>query len=263
MGKGRSTAALAKERVADFRGYRVCTVDAFGVRDLARRDEEFTNFAIHDDFPDLIPEREIWVDRRLFEAEGLFYIADALVRLARRQGGTSEERADEAGLEVERALRRELLGLKYRAGRPHRRVPRRIYAGEYVTLPDPVGPVVVHLVVGELVRGYYKTDYTEGGHGYVYRWVPRGQIWVERDLAPAELPYVVAHEYTELRLMRDEGMEYDPAHAISSKVEFALREGDRLKDRLVPAGRKLTRRDLPRLTSEDYFAAVLRDYKRR
>src|SRR5205823_8211682 len=130
---------------------------------------------------------EIWVDRRLFEAEGLFSIADALVRLARRRAGASAERADAAGLDVERALRQRLLGLKYRAGRPHRRVPRRIYAGRYATLPDALGPIAVHLVAGELVRGYYKTDYTEGGHGYVYPWVPRGQIWVERDLAKAEL----------------------------------------------------------------------------
>src|SRR5438067_959895 len=79
------------------------------------------------------------------------------------------------------------------------------------------------LVDGNMVRSLYKTDYTEGGHGYVYRWVPKQEIWVEKDLDRWELPFIVSHEYLELRLMRDLGIEYDKAHEICSKVEFDLR----------------------------------------
>jgi hypothetical protein len=172
-------------------------------------------------------------------------------------------RAYEAGVALERDLRSRLLGLRYRAGRPHRRVPSRVYAGRYATLPDPEGPIEVRLVDGMVVRALYKTDYTEGGHGYVYGWVPRREIWVERDIAEAELPFMVAHEYTELRLMRDEGMEYDPAHRIASKVEFALREGDRLRDLVAPAGRTLAKSDLPALASAEFFKVVLGRYKGR
>jgi hypothetical protein len=153
--------------------------------------------------------------------------------------------------------------VKYRDGRAHRRVPEAVHAGRYATIPDPLGPVDVRLVDGILVRSLYKTDYTEGGHHYVYRWVPKPEIWVERDIDPAELPFVVAHEYTERRLMRDEGLDYDKAHANCSKVEFALREGDSLRDLVAPRGRPFTRSDLPRLASDDYYRSVLRRYRRR
>src|SRR5262249_29380878 len=103
--------------------------------------------------------------------------------------------------------------------------------------PDPEGPVDVWLVDGNLVRSYYKTDYTEGGHGYVYPWVPRPQIWVEDGVDHREVPFIVCHEYLERRLMRDEGLDYDTAHAICSKAGWARREtgGPAL---LMPAGRR-------------------------
>ena len=87
-------------------------------------------------------------------------------------------------------------------------MPPRIYVEQYITLPDPDGPggeVTVWLVDGAVVRDLYKTDYTEGGHGYVYPWVPKPEIWVEATLERAELPFIVAHEYLERLLMRDAG----------------------------------------------------------
>jgi hypothetical protein len=151
--------------------------------------------------------------------------------------------------------------VKFRDGRPHSRVPRRIYAEPYVTLPDREGPVEVRFVDGNLVRSIYKTDYVEGGHGYVYPWVPRRQIWVEKDLERSEVPYIVGHEYTEFRLMRDKALEYDRAHAISSRVEYALREGGQLLSRLAPGTRRLTMAALPGLTSDAYFDDVLKHHK--
>src|SRR6202011_3256568 len=131
----------------------------------------------------------------------------------------------ETGLGVERALREKLTGLKFRAGKPHKRVPRKLYVEGYITLADLKFPIQVWLVDGNMVRSLYKTDYTEGGHGYVYRWVPKREIWVEKDLDRWELPFILCHEYLELRLMRDKGLAYDKAHEICSKVEFNLRKG--------------------------------------
>lgn len=262
MSKAPPRPGLRKTFIARQRGYSVCTVDAFGVREFTRHDEEFTNFAIHADFPALVPEREIWIDARLFEAEGLFSLANALTRLAAGAKGMDDGRAYAAGLGAERTLRERLLGVKYRAGRPHRRVPARVYAGRFVTIPDPEAAIEVRLVEGNLVRSLYKTDYAEGGHGYVYRWVPKGEIWVEKDIAVPELPFIVAHEYTELRLMRDRGMEYDPAHRIAAKVEFVLREGGRLRDQVASGRRGFSKSDLSHLATAEFFAAVCRDYRR-
>jgi hypothetical protein len=254
-------AGLKKRYVTTLRGYRVVAVDAFGVRNLTRHDEEFTNFAIHTDFPALIPPGEIWIDARLFEAEGLFCLVEAMVHLKKLEEGLPEDQAYQAGVDAERAVREAIVGVKYRGGRPHRRTPAEVYVNHYTTLPDGRGSIEARLVDGGLVRSLYRTDYVEGGHGYVYPWVPKREIWLEQGVALRELPFVLAHEYTELRLMRDEGLEYDPAHAIAAKVEYALREGEALRDLAAAPGRPFRKSDLPALTTDAFFAAVKRKYR--
>ncbi len=260
MSKPKRGAIQSKKEITRLRGYRVFTVDAFEVRCCTRHDEEFTNFAIHSDFPNLIPRGEIWVDQRTFEAEGIFCLVDALVHLKKLEEGLHEDKAYGAGVAAERALREAMTGLTYRGGKPHRRTPAAVYVGEYLSLPDRTGPIAARLVDGGYVRSVYRTDYVEGGHGYVYPWVPRREIWLEHGVAAKELPFVLAHEYTELRLMRDDGLEYDPAHAIAAKVEFALRQGDSLRNLLTAPGRPLTKADLPKLAGEAFYEAVKQRY---
>src|SRR5262249_33238026 len=157
---------LHKRRVLTHAGYTVYSVNAFAVRNVAQPHEEFGNFATREQFPDLIPEGEIWISPKLVTPEGGFFIAHALVRLARSAAGATDK-AEEEGLSVERLLREKINGIEFRDGKPHKHVPREVYLERYITLPDPKGEVEVWLVEGNLVRSYYKTDYTEGGHGYV------------------------------------------------------------------------------------------------
>jgi hypothetical protein len=255
---------LHKRRLFTHDGYTVCAVDPLAVRDRSSTDEEFGNFAVHDEFPRLIPEGEIWVSARAADAEGLLFAANALAQLKARKEGAPEERAYDAGENVERFLRHRLRGAEYRAGRPHKRVPARVYVEPYHTLPDPggPGPVAVWLVDGAVVRDLYKTDYTEGGHGYVYRWVPKGEIWIEANLEKSERPFVVAHESIERRLMRDAGLDYDTAHDICRKLEYTLRECSGPIRLLTPRGR-LTKADLPRLADPAFFGYVQQHYLKR
>jgi hypothetical protein len=37
------------------------------------------------------------------------------------------------------------------------------------------------------------------GHGFVYPWVPNGEIWIEESLDRRELPFIIAHEDIERR----------------------------------------------------------------
>jgi hypothetical protein len=132
-------------------------------------------------------------------------------------------------------------------------VPREIYLERYADLPDVRGEVEVWLVDGNLVRSHYKTDYTEGGHGHVYPWVPKQQIWVEDGVDRREVPFIVCHEYLERRLMRDEGLDYDSAHEACSKAEFDLRKGKGAAPLLTGARRRLSKADLPRLAADEVF----------
>jgi hypothetical protein len=251
---------LDKKFVATHDGYSVYSIDASAVRNVAQPDEEFGNFATEKEFPDLIPEGEIWIGQKTLETEGVFFIADALARLREEERGRSEDAAYTAGIEAERVLRGKLTGLKFRDGKPHKRVPDEVYAEHYVTLPDPEFPIDVWLIDGNVVRSLYKTDYTEGGHGYVYRWVPKRQIWIEKDLDRWELPFIISHEYLELRMMRDEGIDYDQAHEFAAKIEFDLRKRKGAHPLLVSGRRKLSKRDLPKLTRDEVFEYVRKTY---
>ena len=262
MRRVRAKSDLNKRRIAIQRGYAICTVNSFAIRDWAEKEEEFTNFATHVDFPKLIPSDEIWIDERLFAWEGVFYVANALVRLREQTSGRSEERSYKAGLRAEQMLREVMSGVKFRAGRPHKQVPERLYALKYTCLPDPMSPIEVWCVDGNLVRCIYKTDYCEGGHGYVYPWVPRHQIWIEKDLKPSEMPYIVSHEYLELRLMRDKGLNYDTAHKICAKVEFDLREGREVLAIAGVRGQNLRKPALSELTRNELFDYVTKHYCR-
>jgi hypothetical protein len=257
------TPRLNKRHVLTHAEFTVYAVNAFAVRDAAQPDEEFGNFATRDEFSNLIPQGEIWISEKLAEKEGVFFIANALTQQARQAAGVAGDKAYDDGLKVEQLLREKLNGIEFRDGKPHRQVPRDIYLEPYITLPDPEGPVEVWLIDGNLARSYYKTDYTEGGHGYVYPWVPRPEIWVEDGVDRREVPFIVSHEYLERRLMRDEGIDYDTAHEICSKVEFNLRKCKGATPLLVHGRRKLTKPDLPRLTGEEVFDYVKRTYVRK
>lgn len=263
MATTRYSPKLHKKRVLTHTDFTVYSVNAYAVRNAAKPDEEFGNFATRDEFANLIPEGEIWISEKLTAKEGVFFIANALTQMSRQANGVSPERAYDDGLEVEQGLRERINGIAYRDGKPHKQVPDAVYLEPYTTLPDPQGPVDVWLVDGNVVRSYYKTDYTEGGHGYVYPWVPKPQIWVEDGVDHHEMPYIVSHEYLERRLMRDAGMEYDPAHEVCSALEFDLRKGQGATPLLVRGHRKLDKGDLPRLTTLEVFEYVLRTYVRK
>src|ERR1700684_128920 len=98
--------------------------------------------------------------------------------------------------------------------------------------------------------------------GVVYSWVPQRQIWVERNIDPQELPYIIAHEYLELRLMRDSGLDYDRAHEICAEMEFALREAARRTAFPGLSRRRLMKADLRSFTRSEFFDYVHANYAR-
>src|SRR5438034_6531778 len=122
---------LHKRLVLSHADYTVYSVNGFAVRNVAQPDEEFGNFATRDDFPNLIPRGEIWISEKLAPKEGVFFIADALTQLSRQAAGATDKAYDD-GLEVERQLREKLNGVAFRAGKPHKHVPKAIYLEHYL-----------------------------------------------------------------------------------------------------------------------------------
>ncbi len=88
--------------------------------------------------------------------------------------------------------------------------------------------VAVWLVDGIAIRSGLKAgdiDFTMGGHGYRYLYIPEEEIWIDNANAHrGDLEPVIWHEYLERNLMRS-GMNYDGAHTVASDLEVTLREG--------------------------------------
>ncbi len=72
--------------------------------------------------------------------------------------------------------------------------------------------LIVREVDGGIVRRSLDPDFVSGGHYLVYPdYIPKGEIWLDGKFDPRELPYILTHESTECRLMR-QGASYIHAH---------------------------------------------------
>jgi hypothetical protein len=78
------------------------------------------------------------------------------------------------------------------------------------------------LVDGTHVRNVYDSDFSQGGNGYRYRFVPKGELWIDREIAEAEWPFIAFHECEESELMKS-GRTYDSAHLTAKRDENRLR----------------------------------------
>jgi hypothetical protein len=90
-------------------------------------------------------------------------------------------------------------------------------------LTSPVGRV--YKVNGAAVRKRY-APFVAGGHPLVYSYVPDGEIWLERMKGGRrDERNILAHEMTEILLMRFKDWGYDRAHNEANRVEQLLRKG--------------------------------------
>ena len=96
--------------------------------------------------------------------------------------------------------------------------------------------VKVWLVDGRLVRSIFDINFTEGGHEFVYEYVPHNEVWIDNDLNEFERGYVILHELHERNKM-SEGIPYSKAHEESSKIEtYCRKHPDELHDYLSMEG---------------------------
>jgi hypothetical protein len=189
-------------------------VDGFYVR--KNLDEEFTNFGQHYRFT-CIPENEFWIDREAGPDEQPFYINHLIIEHRLMKKGFPYVKALEFADRKERAERKKAKG--FPAGQPLGGDNPTIVHLQIINKTDHT---TIWLVNGRLVRDFYDIDFTEGGHDWVYRFVPKGEVWIDNDVEPEERPYILLHELHERNLMK-KGLSYNDAHADSSQLEYYTR----------------------------------------
>jgi hypothetical protein len=82
----------------------------------------------------------------------------------------------------------------------------------------------LYLVDGEQVRKD-KIMFVSGGHGYVYDWIPKDEVWIDDNQKdkPSDMEATIKHELFEIKKMRDEGLSYDDAHELANAMEKEVR----------------------------------------
>ena len=87
----------------------------------------------------------------------------------------------------------------------------------------------IMLVDGTHIRNRYDSDFSQGGNGYAYDFIPDDEIWIDEQIDGVEWPFIAFHECEEAELMRA-GMSYDKAHERAKHAEDIFRRdlmGDR------------------------------------
>ena len=70
-------------------------------------------------------------------------------------------------------------------------------------------------------------DFTEGGNGGRYPWIPEDEVWIDSGLSSDEIPFVALHELVERYWMLGMGKGYEVAHEIANRVEKRYRADPR------------------------------------
>ena len=196
-------------------------------------DEEFVNFGQYYRYP-YIPVNEFWIDREAEHDERQFFIDHLLVEHRLMAAGMPYEKALPRADQAERKERRRAgdISLATRHGRVlpdlkevHERLWKKLENG-----------LSVWIVNGRLVRSVFDIDFTEGGHDFVYEFVPENEIWIDDAIFESERGYILLHELHERNRMA-RGLPYNKAHTESSRLEYFCRHHpDELHDKLIAEG---------------------------
>lgn len=83
----------------------------------------------------------------------------------------------------------------------------------------------IRYVDGARIRDRH-VGFALGGHGYVYDWIPKSEVWVEKILKGCDRKATVVHELAEREAMK-RGMHYEAAHRLANGAERIFRRGCR------------------------------------
>jgi len=200
---------MDKKLLDNFGNIKIYEVDGEDIR--TNLEPNFNNFACNVDF-DIIPEDELWLDVEMDPGEVKFYITRMLAKKRMVDIGYDKDDADDISNFIELSERQKSNKYKeYKNGNITKELKLKVLSN--------YKDVTIYLVDGELVRDFFYEDFTEGGHHFVYPWIPEKEVWVDDDLKEEEIPAVVFHELFE-RLMMVDGETYDKAHIEALRFEW-------------------------------------------
>lgn len=208
-------------------GFNVWIVDGKFIRQNI--DEEFTNYGQNYRFG-FIPKNEFWIDDEKVDGEEKYYIHSMLLVNHLMSKGISHDKAVKIAdvAEKKERAKSKFMKAEKKICKDKEKVLGVIRKKLLKEYSD--GEVNVWIVDGEAVRSLFFLDFTEGGHEFVYHFIPKGEIWIDDDVRKDEVKFVLLHELHERALMK-KGMDYDSAHKSSSEIEYYCRKHPKKLDR--------------------------------
>ena len=186
--------------------------------------EDFVNYDCNTEI-NFIPENELWVEKDNIHREIPFYVKRLSTERRLLKSGVPYKKVLEIGLSAERAERAKAKGFKPLRISNH---PKKLYKKLLFSKQN----MKVWLVNGRIVRDLFYVDYAEGGHDLVYKFIPKGEIWIDDDiLSPSERKFILIHELHERRQMIKKHLSYHKAHKLATKLEdFCRHNPNKAKD---------------------------------
>jgi hypothetical protein len=201
---------------------------------MVRRDlnDDFVESGYHAWYG-IIPQNEIWIEKDTNPEEWKYFLENIdAEQKGMAEGMTLEKAAKKADVVEEKDRRREARIQKILKSREERKEAlEKIHKRKLLKYGNK--NLEVWLVNGEIVRGIYGLEYGFGGHGFVYHFIPKNEVWIEEVLDPKERKIILLHELHERFLMSQEGKDYLSAHHGATIVEMHYRKNpEELDERL-------------------------------
>lgn len=92
----------------------------------------------------------------------------------------------------------------------------------YLKQIDQRGTLHVWVVDGAYIRGHIDEEFTNFGQHYRYKFIPKDELWIDKQANDDETSFFVDHLLVEHRLMA-QGIPYDQALAAADRAERAER----------------------------------------
>jgi len=169
-----------------------------------------------------VPKNEFWIDEDLDPKEYRYFIDRFIYEKGLLDSGENYAKADKKADEFEKNERQNSVEVLQISESKHSKkdLLEKIKIKVIEKYSDKIK---IWLVDGNLVRSFFLLDYCEGGHGLVYPFIPKNEIWIEEALSPEERKFIILHELHERHLM-SQGKSYKNAHIGATEVEDHYRE---------------------------------------
>ncbi|MFA5857330.1 MAG: hypothetical protein WC867_08260 [Candidatus Pacearchaeota archaeon] len=215
------------KKIRKISNFDVWYIDGEYVRKYIETD--FTNFGQHFRFK-FIPKNEFWIDKEYSVKETRFFIDHLLIENRLMMEGKKYEFAITRGDKIEKRERDKLKkNISLKKIKDSEILVKKIHKK---LLKNYSNEVKVWIVRGDRIRYLYNIDFTEGGHDKVYKFVPKGEIWIDDELSNKELKFVLLHEAYERNLM-NKGFTYEKAHSAALKIEYYCRHNIKETDKIL------------------------------